>query len=344
MSAPTPITAPKRRGRAPSVACLPVSTSAQLLAYIDEVDLRFAEFIARIRADRTHSERTIRWYCRAYDAGLRRYLAEGDGSSREAFRARMFDLAGLAVWLRRRVQAITVNNYWRALRPFFNDLERRDGTPNPYKGARSPRFNAPPPKGKSIADCEQILRAARNFPWTSTYARSLAQTVLGVMLFAGLRRSEVLDLECDDIDLAGQTIRVRHGKGLHGGRERYVPIAPQLAYLLRGYLRARDECDVVAPSFFVGVRGRPLGIATVTEIIRQVRRAAGLHFTAHSLRHSFVTTLIMRGVPLPVVRDVAGHRDFDTTLQYTAVQTPDRLAAVARLDFLTTSTRVRGRR
>jgi site-specific recombinase XerD len=72
--------------------------------------------------------------------------------------------------------------------------------------------------------------------------------------------------------------------------------------------------------------------------------AAGLHFTAHSLRHSFVTTLIMRGVPLPVVRDVAGHRDFATTLQYTAVQTPDRLAAVARLDFLSTPSRLRGRR
>lgn len=334
----------RRRGRAPSVARLPASTSAQLLAYIDELDLRFAEFIARVRADRTRSERTITWYCRAYEAGLRRYLGEGDESSREAFRARMFDLAGLAVWLRRRVQAITVNNYWRALRPFFNDLERRDGTPNPYKGARAPRFNAPPPKAKSVADCEQILRAARNYPWASTYARALAQAVLGVMLFAGLRRSEVLDLEWEDIDLAAQTLRVRHGKGLHGGRERYVPVAPQLEHLLRAYQRAREERDLVTPAFFAGERGRPLGIATVTEIIRRVRRAAGLHFTAHSLRHSFVTTLIMRGVPLPVVRDVAGHRDFDTTLQYTAVQTPDRLAAVARLDFLTPPSRLRGRR
>lgn len=344
MSAPTPITARRRRGRAPSVARLPASTSAQLLAYIDEVDLRFAEFVGRVRADRTHSERTITWYCRAYEAALRPYMAEGDGSSREAFRARMFDIAGLASWLRKRVQPITVNNYWRALRPFFNDLERRDGTPNPYKGARAPRFNAPPPKGKSLADCEQILRAARNYPWTSTYARSLAEAVLVIMLYAGLRRSEVLDLEYDDIDLAGQTIRVRHGKGMHGGRERYVPIAPQLEHVLRGYLRARDERDIVAPFFFVGVRGRPLRIAGVTEIIRRVRMAAGLHFTAHSLRHSFVTTLIMRGVPLPVVRDVAGHRDFATTLQYTAVQTPDRLAAVARLDFLSTPSRLRGRR
>jgi integrase len=315
-----------------------------LLAYIDEVDLRFAEFLTRVSDERTHSKRTLEWYRRAYDAGLRPYLAEGDASSREAFRARLFDLTGLAGWLRRRVQPITVNNYWRALRPFFNDMEKRDGVPNPYKGAKAPRFNAPPPKGKSVSDCEQILRAARNYPWRTGYEAALAVTLLGVMLFAGLRRSEALDLEYTDVDLGTHTLRIRHGKGMFGGRERIVPLAPQLEHLLRQYMRERDAREIVAPAFFVGVRGRPLGIGSVTHIIKNVRVAAGLHFTAHSLRHSFVTTMIMRGVPLPVVRDVAGHRDFATTLQYTAVQTPDRLAAVSQLDFLSAPSRVRARR
>lgn len=344
MSRLTEPSAPKRRGREQSVARLPASIDPRLLAFIDEVDLRFAEFLTRLREDRTHSKRTLDWYRRSYDAGLRPYLAEGDASTREALRARLFDISGLAAWLRRRVQPITVNNYWRALRPFFNDMEKRDGVPNPYKGAKAPRFNAPPPKGKSITDCEQILRAARNYPWGTAYEGVLALTLIGIMLFAGLRRSEVLDLEYSDIDLGSHTILVRHGKGMFGGRERVVPIAPQLEHLLRQYMRERESRRIVVPSLLVGVRGRPLGIGSVTNIIKNVRIAAGLHFTAHSLRHSFVTTLIMRGVPLPVVRDVAGHRDFATTLQYTNVQTPDRLAAVGMLDFLSPPSRVKARR
>ena len=80
-----------RRGRAPSLAVLPPSTDARLLAYIDELDLRFAEFLNRLIADRTHSAKTISWYRQVYDAGLRPYLAAGDATSREAFRARLFD-------------------------------------------------------------------------------------------------------------------------------------------------------------------------------------------------------------------------------------------------------------
>lgn len=341
----TTSTPPARRGRKPSAALLPSSTHAQLLAWIDELDLRFAAFLQRVRDAHAHSPQTLTWYTRTYDAALRPYLAATQAATREAFRTHLFDLTGLATFLRGRVSPITVNNYWRALRPFYNDMARFDGLPNPYQGARAPRFNAPPPKGKSTDDCERILRAARNYPWPSAYARALASTVLGLMLYAGLRRSEVLGLDTEDIDFAAATLSIEHGKGQHGGRKRFVPIAPELDYLLRQYVREREDRGIVAPSFLTGLKGRPLGIAGITEIVRRVRVAAGLHFTAHSLRHSFVTTLIMRGVPLPVVRDVAGHRDFATTLHYTAVQTPERMDAVRRLNFLGSApSRVRDRR
>jgi integrase len=242
------------------------------------------------------------------------------------------------------MKPITVNTYWRGLRPFFNYMEQHVGTPNPYRGAKPPRYNPAPPKAKAAADCERILRAARNFPWATPYERALSVAVLGLMLYAGLRRGEVLGLDYEDLDLVGQLIHVRQGKGQHGGKTRFVPVAPQLDMLLRAYMRERKARGVVTPEFFAGVRGRPLGVAGITAIVTRVRVAAAVRFTPHMLRHSFVTNLILRGVPLAVVRDVAGHSDFKTTLGYTAVQTPERLAAVAKLDFLSPPNRIRARR
>lgn len=332
------------RGRKPSVALHALDGhDPQLLAYVEEIDLRFADYMGELRLANTHSPTTLRWYRQAYASGLRPYLFAQPVASREAFRARLFDLATWISSLRTRVQPITVNNYWRAMRTFYNFLERTDGMPNPYKGVKPPRYNPAPPKAKAAADCERILRAARNYPWPTPYERALAVAVIALMLYAGLRRGEVLGLESEDVDLVGQAIHVRHGKGQHGGKSRFVPVAPQLDHLLRAYLRERRARGDVVPEFFAGMRGRPLGVAGVSAIVRNVRVASGVRFTAHMLRHSFVTNLILRGVPLAVVRDVAGHSDFKTTLGYTAVQTPDRLAAVAALDFLSPQGRVRVR-
>jgi integrase/recombinase XerC len=333
------------RGRKPSVALLHrARASAKLLAYVEEVDLRFGDYLAEVRQANTHSGNTLRWYAQAYESGLRPYLLATPVKRREEFRARLFDLDAWTQYLRQRVSPITVNNYWRAMRTFYNFMERADGTPNPYRSAKPPRYNPAPPKAKAAADCERILRAARNYPWSTQYERAMSVAVLGLMLYAGLRRGEVLGLDIEDVDFAGQTIHVRGGKGQHGGKSRFVPIAPQLDMLLRAYLNERKLRRVVVPEFFVGVRGRPLGVAGITVMVRKIRAAAAVRFTAHMLRHSFVTNLILRGVPLAVVRDVAGHSDFKTTLGYTAVQTPERLAAVAKLDFLSPPSRIRARR
>ena len=333
------------RGRKPSVAAVDrAHAGAQLLAFVDELDLRYADFLGGIRQAHTHSATTLRWYAQTYESGFRPYLLSGPVESREEFRARLFDLSGWMQFLRQRVKPITVNNYWRGVRAFFNYMERADGTPNPYRGARPPRYNPAPPKAKAAADCERILRAARNYPWATQYERTMSLAVLGLMLYAGLRRGEVLGLDTEDMDFAGQIIHIRNGKGQFGGKTRFVPMAPQLDQMLRAYIREREMRRLTMPEFFIGTRGRPLGVAGVAVIVKKVGAAAGVGFTPHMLRHSFVTNLILRGVPLAVVRDVAGHSDFKTTLGYTAVQTPERLAAVAKLDFLSPPSRVKARR
>jgi integrase len=77
--------------------------------------------------------------------------------------------------------------------------------------------------------------------------------LLALMSYAGLRRSELLGLEWDDVDLSRRLLRVRRAKG---GRQRTIPIHPALAPLFAEYYATR--VPLIEQAVFVGVQGKPL--------------------------------------------------------------------------------------
>src|ERR1041384_7380708 len=145
------------------------------------------------------------------------------------------------------------------------------------------------------------------------------------MLYAGLRKSEIFRLTNGDVDLEDGTIRIVKGKGRYGGKDRMAFVAPELARILRSYVAARDRARLTSVTFFVSaVKGHSLSDGALRDIVRKVSNAAGVPFSPHVLRHSFVTHLLRSGVPIHIVRDLAGHANFETTLGYTAVFDEDR--------------------
>src|SRR5207253_4192008 len=98
-----------------------------------------------------------------------------------------------------------------------------------------PTIQDPIPKAKSADDCRRILAAAYHYPWPApdvAYKRTLSHAVIGVMLLAGLRRSEVIHVMNGDVDLATGTITIPNGKGTAGGRPRQAYISPELKSIL----------------------------------------------------------------------------------------------------------------
>lgn len=307
----------------------------QNLITVDQLDARFADFLDYAEMVANHSPATLRWYVAAY-RNYRKFLLEGNAFVPDEFERRALDLDAWIRWNRgRKMSAVAVNTLWRGLRRFFKDWEVRAAGPNPFRGVKQPAVPRYAPKALGFDVCGRILLAARNFPWSSPFERALALAVLGVMLYAGLRLSEVLHLLCEDVDVNQGTLRIFRGKGRAGGKDRMAYLSPELAALLRDYVRERHACGVVCPEFFASPRkGTGIGVITIRRIVDNVKKASGIHFTPHVLRHCFVTHLLSTGAPIHVVRDLAGHASVTTTMGYLAVFDVDRQAALQNLQFM----------
>ncbi len=114
------------------------------------------------------------------------------------------------------------------------------------------------------------------------------RTILMTAYAAGLRISEVTQLQPTDIDSQRMVIRVRNGKGR---KDRYVMLSPRLLEILRAYYRAVRPRGTLFPG---AVPDRPITTGSVQKVCQRARRAAGLGkpITAHTMRHSFATHLL----------------------------------------------------
>jgi integrase len=121
------------------------------------------------------------------------------------------------------------------------------------------------------ASSPRLLDAVeRDDVWERQHAgrRERDRLLLALFAYAGLRRSELLGLDWDDVDLERRLLRIRKAKG---GRQRAVPIHPALEPLFTDYLqlRVRDP----EPALFVGVQGRRLTPTILTQTFLRYARA-----------------------------------------------------------------------
>ncbi len=144
--------------------------------------------------------------------------------------------------------------------------------------------------------------------------------ILELLYATGMRASELVALQMDDLDIEEETVRCL-GKG---GKERLIPLYPQVVESVRRYifegrpllLRDREERHL-----FLSRMGKPLTRQGLWYIVRQYVRAAGLEgrVTPHTLRHTFATHLLEGGADLRDVQHLLGHSSITTTQLYVAV-------------------------
>jgi site-specific recombinase XerD len=163
--------------------------------------------------------------------------------------------------------------------------------------------------------------------------------MLALLLFAGLRRSELTAITLDDIDLANAQLLVR-GKG---AKQRVVPLTPLVVEAIRKYLPCRPRTD--SDHLFVSrIGGRPLHGRVAGRMLDRVLERADLNhagITPHRLRHTFATHLIRSGVDIRTVQELLGHADLQTTARYLHSDTRAKQAAVGKLAAAFAGARVR---
>ena len=161
------------------------------------------------------------------------------------------------------------------------------------------------------------------------------RTMLQVMLVAGLRVSEVVELRGVDVDLQKGTLRVNQGKG---SKDRVVPVDRETIGWLQAWSEKRKALGLNGKAaFFVGLRegitgrgerkaGQGLTPRYVQGLIATLAEAAGIEkrVSPHVLRHTYATRLLDRGLNIREVQTLLGHASVQTTQVYTHVN-PEEL-------------------
>jgi len=179
------------------------------------------------------------------------------------------------------------------------------------------------PDTLDTAAVERLLLA----PDEGTPAGLRDRALLELLYACGLRISEAIGLDLEDLSTEGAYVRVI-GKG---DRERLVPVGEPALEALDGYLTAvrpslvhetRTPATRGGP-LFLSARGRRLGRQAAWQLVRDAARRAGLgHVSPHTLRHSFATHLLEGGADLRVVQELLGHASINTTQLYTHLTGP----------------------
>lgn len=153
------------------------------------------------------------------------------------------------------------------------------------------------------------------------------QAILALGLYAGLRVSEIRNLDRRDVDLDAMVVRVRRGKG---GKDREVPLHRVAAGLVGLYLASRRDRD---PALFLSRRGQRISTRQIQDIVRGLAEAAMIpkRITPHKLRHTFATSLLEAGVDLRTVQELMGHASISTTEIYLHVSDEQRRRAIDQL-------------
>jgi integrase/recombinase XerC len=286
-------------------------------AYDDAVE----RFLAYLRDQRRVSNQTLR----AYRGDLEQfggYLAEqrpgGKPPGPEGIET--IDVRGFVARLSRAgLGKSSLSRKLSAVRSFLRHAVREGRLEvSPAESIHAPRVPRPLPHTLTVDEIFNLLeRIDADDP-----ASARDRAILELLYAGGLRVSELVALDQDDVDLAGMVVRVL-GKG---GKERMVPFGRSAAGALKRWyqrsmpLRAKGDAP---QAVFLNLRGGRLTDRSVRRILDRRLREAAIHanLSPHALRHSFATHLLGGGADLRAIQELLGHASLSTTQRYTHVST-----------------------
>ena len=266
---------------------------------------------------RNESPHTIR----NYGADLREFLEYFSPEGSNPPLPANIDLLALREWLGhlydRELMATTIRRKLASVRGLFRYLSREGRiASDPARLLRLPGMPKTLPQVPNaettniLVDGVELLDMDRPHPQRD---RLLLELLYG----CGLRVSEAVGLNLEDIDLSERWLRVR-GKGR---KERQVPFGGKAAEALRGYLKKRPPGQAV----FLNHRGGRLTDRGARNIVKfystYLLGDSSIH--PHTLRHAFATHLLSDGADLRAIQELLGHARLSTTQKYTQVSLED---------------------
>jgi len=208
-------------------------------------------------------------------------------------------------------KATTINRRLSAVRQLYAYLRDEEGLAlePPVRDTHYLKLPRPLPRFLSDAEVNRLFALIQD---------GRDRALFTLLLRCGLRVAEVVQLQLQDVDLAGQRLIVRQGKGR---KDRLVYLSLDALLALRGYLaqRADEPCSLVFLVQKGPGAGQGLSVRGVQKRLEYYARQAGLEVSSHCLRHTFATQMLEAGADLPTIQALLGHAQMATTQRYAQV-------------------------
>jgi tyrosine recombinase XerC len=273
-----------------------------------------AKFIRYLEIEKNYSGHTVLNYRMDLD-GFAGFLGETPIEKVDYLTLRKY----LAHLKEKNLGAKTVSRHLSTLRSFFKFLMREGYLKtNPTLSVSSPKQEKHLPMFLTEAEVFSLLESGMAGDERGLRDRAILETFYS----CGLRISELVGLNIDDIDFIGGVVKIR-GKGK---KERIAPIGDKALATIRAYLEKRKK---QTQAVFLNRGHSRISGRGVRNIFTKHMRIAGIKQGAspHTLRHSFATHLLNRGADLRTVQELLGHANLATTQIYTHLTT-ERLKSV----------------
>lgn len=207
------------------------------------------------------------------------------------------------------------------LRSFYKFLVKRNYVQsNPVMSIKTPKQDKKLPKFLEYEDIQRLLNSPPRDHWLGVRDRAILETLYST----GIRVSELVGLNMDDVDFLGEVVHVR-GKGK---KERIAPIGSSALQAIQHYIELRNKRAANNDNFdsrvlFVNKHGKRLSTRSVRRKMDKYLKTAGLDpaISPHTLRHSFATHMLNNGADLRSVQELLGHQSLSTTQVYTHLTT-----------------------
>ncbi len=215
----------------------------------------------------------------------------------------------------------TIARKLATLRSFYKFLIKRNQvTSNPVVAVRTPKQDKKLPRFLEYEEVKKLLDTPPQDNWLGARDRAILETLYST----GIRVSELVALNMDDIDFLGEIVHVR-GKGK---KERIAPIGSSALQVIQHYMefrnkRAQNNGNFDSKVLFVNKHGKRLSTRSVRRKMDKYLKMAGLDpaISPHTLRHSFATHMLNNGADLRSVQELLGHQSLSTTQVYTHLTT-----------------------
>lgn len=209
------------------------------------------------------------------------------------------------------LQARSLSLRLSALRSFCDWMVKNQLiSANPARGVLNPKIGQHLPKNIDIDEINQLLDIEYNDP-LSVRDRAMLEVMYG----SGLRLSELVNLNCRELNLKEGEIRVM-GKG---NKERKLPLGRESIKWIQHWLSMRNLLEPQDDALFISKLGRRISPRNVEKRFAEwgIKQGLSSHVHPHKLRHSFATHMLESSRDLRAVQELLGHADLSTTQVYT---------------------------